>query len=71
MEQIHVLAGSSMRRMVPETQAAVRGMMNSKPSLETSVTNSDFGMSAMLEMCSRVLASMAKLKNRKAARGNL
>lgn len=65
MKQIHVLAGSSMRRMVPETQAALREMMNSKPSLETNVTNSEFGVSAMLEMCSRVVASMAKPKNQR------
>jgi hypothetical protein len=35
------LEGSSMRRIVPETQAALRGMMNSNPSPETRVTYSD------------------------------
>jgi hypothetical protein len=34
------LEGSSMRRIVPETQAALRGMMNSNPSPETRVTYS-------------------------------
>lgn len=54
-KQIHILAGSSMRRIVPETQAALRGIMNSKPSLETNVTNSETVTSAMLEGCSRVV----------------
>ena len=69
MEQIHVLAGSSMRRIVPETQAALRGIMNSKPSLETNVTNSEVVLSAMFLVCSRVVASMADSKSQKTARG--
>lgn len=36
-----------MRRMVPEMQAALRGTMNSNPSHETSVTNSEVAGSAM------------------------
>ena len=35
-----VLDGSSMRRIVPETQAVLRGTTNSKPSPETRVTYS-------------------------------
>lgn len=33
-----VLLGSSMRRIVPETQAVLRGRTNSKPSLDMRVT---------------------------------
>jgi hypothetical protein len=36
-----LLEGSSMRRIVPDTQAALRGMMNSNPSPDTSVTYSE------------------------------
>lgn len=32
-----------MRRMVPDTQAALRGIMNSKPSQDTRVTYSEVG----------------------------
>lgn len=35
---VGVLEGSSMRRIVPETQAVLRGRTNSKPSPETRVT---------------------------------
>jgi len=52
IEQIHVLAGSSMRRMVPEMQAVLRGRMNSKPSPETNVTYSE-AESAMVKDTSR------------------
>lgn len=37
-----------MRRIVPDMQAALRGMTNSKPSHDTSVTNSDWVESAMV-----------------------
>ena len=41
-----LLEGSSMRRIVPETHAASREIMNSNPSSDTRVTNSDgFGCS--------------------------
>lgn len=40
-EERNPLDGSSIRRIVPDTQAQLRGRMNSKPSLETSVTYSD------------------------------
>ena len=39
----NALAGSSIRLMVPATQAASRRMMNSKPSFEIRVTYSDWG----------------------------
>lgn len=52
IEQIHVLAGSSMRRMVPEMQAVLRGRINSKPSHETNVTYSEVE-SAMVKGASR------------------
>lgn len=37
----NLLEGSSIRRIVPETQAALRGRTNSNPSPETNVTNSE------------------------------
>lgn len=38
-----------MRRMVPDMQAALRGMMNSNPSFDTSVTYSEGVGSAMVK----------------------
>lgn len=35
------LDGSNMRRIVPDTQAVLRGMTNSNPSPDTRVTYSD------------------------------
>ena len=37
---VDILEGSSMRRIVPEMQAALLGRMNSKPSHDTKVTYS-------------------------------
>jgi hypothetical protein len=48
---VHVLDESSMRFIVPETQAVLCGMMNSKPSLETKVTNS--GVDELTDMFCR------------------
>lgn len=36
-----ILDGSNIRRIVPDTQAVLRGITNSNPSLDTNVTNSD------------------------------
>jgi hypothetical protein len=36
-----ILEGSNIRRIVPDTQAELRGITNSNPSLDTSVTNSE------------------------------
>ncbi|CRG83885.1 putative tRNA-splicing endonuclease subunit sen54 [Talaromyces islandicus] len=44
------LLGSSIRRIVPETHAVLRGRTNSKPSLETSVTYSAAAMSGYQKM---------------------
>lgn len=38
---MYILEGSNIRRIVPDTQAVLRGSTNSNPSLETNVTNSD------------------------------
>lgn len=38
---VNILCGSSMRRMVPDTQAADRRTLNSKPSDDMRVTHSD------------------------------
>lgn len=44
-----VLDGSNIRRIVPETQAVLRGRTNSKPSPETTVTySSDEGIVVVL-----------------------
>lgn len=39
-ECIYILEGSSMRLMVPETYAALLGIINSKPSFDANVTYS-------------------------------
>lgn len=50
---IHILDGSSMRRIVPETQAAWREITNWKPSCETKVTYSFFESDMVEERVSR------------------
>lgn len=51
-----------MRRMVPEIQAALRGMMNSKPSHDTRLTYSEGVDSVMVE--ERVSRVDGGVKNR-------
>lgn len=41
-----------MRRSVPDTQAVLRGITNSKPSLDTSVTYSE-GVEVLADIVSR------------------
>lgn len=48
MDRVHVLE-ESMSRKVSETQAALRGIMNSNPSFETIVTNSESVDGAMMK----------------------
>jgi len=42
-----------MRRSVPDTQAVLRGSMNSKPSLETSVTYSEGVVEVVVDILAR------------------
>lgn len=51
-----------MRRMVPEMHAALRGIINSKPSQDTKVTYSEDVDSAMVEGACRV---DGRVKNRR------
>lgn len=53
-----------MRRMVPETQATLRGMINSNPSRDTRVTNSEFEDPDMVDACLRSWKKLAEVERK-------